>query len=84
LGRRDLLDRVITHKSFFFAQSWAHYDTARPGTFRLLPAPERLETLRADYASMKPMIFGDYPEWDAIAQGLAQLETEINRPQQTP
>jgi len=80
LGRRDLLDRVITHKSFFFAQSWAHYDTARPGTFRLLPPPERLETLRADYGAMKPMIFGDCPEWDEITHRLQQLEAEINTP----
>jgi len=78
LVRRDLLDRVNKHKSFFFTQSWAHYETARPGTFRLLPSAERLESLRADYAAMKAMIFGDCPEWNAITQGLTQLEKDIN------
>ena len=80
LVRRDLLARVIKHKSFFFAQSWAHYETAKPGTFRLLPSAERLESLRADYAAMKPMVFGDPPDWTAITQGLTQLEKEINTP----
>ena len=78
LARGDLLDRVIQHKSFFFAQSWAHYDTARPGSFRLLPSAERLETLRADYTAMNPMIFGKCPEWNEIVRGLKQLEKAIN------
>jgi len=78
LARGDLLDRVIQHKSFFFAQSWAHYDTARPGSFRLLPSAERSETLRADYAAMNPMIFGKCPEWNEIVRGLEQLEKAIN------
>jgi len=78
LGHRDLLERVIAHKSFFFAQVWAHYDTARPGTFRLLPAADRLEALRRDYRDMDTMIFGEAPEWDDIVRGLKELEKRIN------
>ena len=78
LARRDLLDRVVQHKSFFFAQPWAHYETARSGSFRLIPPESRLEKLRADYATMNPMIFGDCPEWEAIIHGLKQLEKAIN------
>jgi hypothetical protein len=79
LTRRDLLNRVIQHKCFFFARSWAHYETAQPGSFRLIPGESRLETLRADYAEMKPMIFGEYPEWETIIHGLKQLEKAINK-----
>jgi hypothetical protein len=78
LAQRDVLERVIAHKSFFFAQGWAHYDTARPGTFRLLPAAERLEPLRRDYRDMAAMIFGEAPEWDDIVRGLTELEERIN------
>jgi hypothetical protein len=39
-----------------------------------------LEALRTDYAAMEPMIFGACPEWEAITQGLTQLETVINVP----
>lgn len=78
LGQRDLLDRVIAHKSFFFSQSWAHYETARPGTMRLLPAADRLAVLRRDYQAMASMIFGDAPEWDDIVHELTQLESRIN------
>jgi len=78
LGQRDLLERVIAHKSFFFAQVWAHYETARPGTFRLLPAADRLEALRRDYRDMDTMIFGEAPDWDDIVRGLKALEKRIN------
>ena len=78
LGQHDLLERVIAHKRFFFAQGWAHYDTARPGTFRVLPAVDRLEALRRDYRDMGTMIFGEAPEWDDIVRGLKKLEKRIN------
>jgi len=78
LVQRDLLERVIAHKSFFFAAAWAHYETARPGTFRLLPAADRVETLRRDYHDMETMIFGDAPGWDDIVRELKHLETKIN------
>ncbi len=78
LGQHDLLERVIAHKSFFFAQSWANYETARPGTLRLLPAADRLNMLRRDYQAMESMIFGNAPDWNDIVRELEQLETRIN------
>lgn len=79
LGHFDLLERVIAHKTFFFASSWAHYEAARPGTFRLLPDNvARLEGLRHDYEDMKSMIYGDAPSWDQIMGTLQSLEHRIN------
>jgi hypothetical protein len=60
------------------SQSWAHYETARHGTMRLLPAADRLAVLRRDYQAMASMIFGDAPEWDDIVHELTQLESRIN------
>lgn len=78
LAQGDLLSRVITHKTFFFASAWAHYDTARPGTFQLLPEGKALDDLKRDYQEMGTMIFGKAPEWDTVAQGLRGLERRIN------
>ena len=40
LARLDLLERVVKHKSRFFASNWANYETAKPGSFKLsLPSP---------------------------------------------
>jgi hypothetical protein len=78
LTRLDLHERVIKHKSFFFARSWAQYDQAKAGSFHLVPPGARMQELRSDYAQMKPMIFGDYPQWDEIIRGLQQLEERIN------
>ena len=78
LGQLDLLERVVAHKSFFFAQAWAHYETARPGTFRLVPEEARLDALRRDYEAMSAMIFGEVPEWNDIVQELGRLEVRIN------
>lgn len=79
LASLNLLERVIAHKSFFFASSWAYYETARPGTFRLLPAEnDRLDSLRRDYDAMQSMIFGTAPSWDKIVHNLRALEERIN------
>ena len=44
------------------------------------PAPpeERIPALRADYARMREMIFGEAPAWEQIVQGLQELEDQIN------
>ena len=78
LGRADLLERVVAHKRLFFASAWAQYETAIPGSFHLVPADERMSSLRADYARMREMIFGDAPAWEKIVQGLTELEERIN------
>lgn len=74
----DLLKRVVKHKSLFFAQAWANYDTAKPGTFHLVPPEARVDGLRRDYDAMQAMIFGESPKWDKIIQELKRLEDSIN------
>jgi hypothetical protein len=78
LEQSALLERVVAHKGFFFAQAWAHYETARAGTFHLLPEAGRLDELRRDYEAMETMIFGKAPKWEDIVQELRQLEARIN------
>jgi len=78
LKRGELLERVVQHKRLFFAQAWANYDTAKPGTFHLVPPVARIAALQKDYAAMQTMIFGESPKWDDIIRELKQLENLIN------
>lgn len=72
-----LLEAVALHKSVFSA-AWANYETARPPTLRLAPAPALGAALRSDYAYMAEMLF-DLPEsFDAILETITALEAEIN------
>lgn len=73
-----LLEAVALHKSVFFRAASANYETARPPTLRLAPAPALEAALRSDYAQMAEMLF-DAPEpFDAILETISALEAEIN------
>jgi hypothetical protein len=74
----DLLERVRIHKSRFFASRWAHYDTAVPGSLRLVPPVVRITALRRDYAAMEPMFLSPPPDFDAVVATLREAEETIN------
>lgn len=76
--RDDLRVRVVEHQQVFFASAWASYETAIPGSFRLVPSPQRLELLAKDYQAMNPMFFLPPPSWRQIDEALALLEVQIN------
>lgn len=80
LERMDLLEEVVRHKSRFFASAWANYDTARPGSFRLVPPGHRHAALARDYAAMQPMFLSEPPSFDELLYQLAQAETALNSP----
>jgi len=46
---RDLLSQVIVFKKIYFGANWAQYDTAVPGTLRIMPNEALLTILRKDY-----------------------------------
>ncbi|WP_026616814.1 nucleotidyl transferase AbiEii/AbiGii toxin family protein [Ensifer aridi] len=76
----ELLAQVAKHKATFFRSGWASYDTARPGTLRLLPDENRIKDLRADYRAMAPMMFDDRPPpFDEILATIAALEETTNK-----
>jgi hypothetical protein len=75
----DLLAQVAHHKATFFRSGWANYETARPGTLRLMPHEARVKDLRADYRGMTPMMFDQAPlSFDDILETIAALEGTIN------
>ena len=78
LADLPLLARVREHKAAFYTAPWASYETARPGTLRLAPRPERTAGLRSDYRSMGAMFFGPSLPYEAMMNRLAALEEQIN------
>jgi hypothetical protein len=75
----DLLAQVAQHKTTFFRSGWASYETARPGTLRLMPDEARLKDLRTDYRAMAPMMFDQTPpSFDDILTKIAALQETIN------
>ena len=78
LNQPDLLQKVVDFKMKFYPRSWAQYPDAKPGTLRLTPPDYRLPALESDYESMKGMLFGDIPSFEAVMDAVRQLENEIN------
>ena len=74
-----LRERVVVWKSRFFARSWARYDLAVRGTFRLVPPTMRLAELERDYLEMRDMFLDEPAPFDAILETLRELEKRINR-----
>lgn len=74
----ELRNRVVRWKSLFFGSSWASYDLAKPGTFRLVPPPGRLLSLRQDYQAMRDMYLTEPATFDQVISTLADLEKRIN------
>ena len=44
----------------------------------LMPSEHAMSAMKADYAAMRNMIYGDYPSFDEILRIIKQLESEIN------
>lgn len=79
LEREDLRERVVDWKSRFFAASWARYDLAIPGTFRLAPPDFRMAELKKDYQAMRDMFLAKPPSFESIMKSVLDLEHQINR-----
>ena len=78
INQHDLLKRVVLWKSQFFGSSWANYNQAKPGTFRIVPKVERLPSLRRDYQLMRDMYLTDPVNFDDILSAISDLEHRIN------
>lgn len=78
VDQHELRNRVVHWKSQFFGSSWANYDHAKPGTFRLLPPAVRLSALRRDYQTMRNMYLSEPASFEEILATLADLEARIN------
>jgi len=78
LRELELLKRVVSFKEAFYPSRTASYATAKPGSFKLLPAAYHAKFLEADYRKMRPMFFGTPLTWAEVIARLTQLEAQIN------
>jgi nucleotidyltransferase AbiEii toxin of type IV toxin-antitoxin system len=74
----ELLAQVIRFKKIFFAANWAHYDTAVPGTLRIVPNEPLQAILRKDYQQMREMFPSKPRTFDEILTKLEALQQRIN------
>ncbi|MEX1040505.1 MAG: nucleotidyl transferase AbiEii/AbiGii toxin family protein [Pirellulaceae bacterium] len=79
IGQTELLLAVVAHKRLFFKSAWANYDSAVPGSIRLLPSRDTRHQVSRDYESMQEMIFGTPPAWDEICDVLLVTEKRVNQ-----
>lgn len=56
----------------------AHYEDATLSQIALLPVNHIVESVKADYAAMRNMIYGDYPSFEEIIMTLENLEKDIH------
>ena len=73
-----LLADIVDFTRKFYPRSWAHFELCKPGTMLLMPSEHAMPVMKADYAAMRNMIYGDYPSFDEILRRIKQLESEIN------
>jgi hypothetical protein len=78
LARLDLLADVALHKSRYFASAWAHYDTATPGTLKLVPPAYRWAAIAADYETMRPMFTTEPIPFNTLMAHLRSAEAALN------
>jgi hypothetical protein len=83
IDAHELRERVVGWKSRFFGSAWAHYDEAQPGTFRLVPPPERLPLLKRDYQAMRNMYLREPLSFEEVLDTLRDLENRINQDDKT-
>jgi hypothetical protein len=69
---------VIRFKKIYFAANWAHYDTAIPGTLRIVPNESLAAILRKDYQQMQEMFLSKPLTFDEILARLEVLQQRIN------
>lgn len=76
--REDILERVVMHKSRYFACNWANYNTAIFGSLRLIPPKERIKELSEDYEKMRVMFLTEPPTFEDVYSTIQEAEKAIN------
>lgn len=79
LTQPELLQAVVENNRLFFGGNQSIGDTAKIGSLKLLPKPDAIAALKADYQAMQEMFFGEVVGIEELLEGLAELEKRINK-----
>ena len=78
IAETALGEDCVAHARMFFNRPDFDLTSAAPGLFALAPHDTMIEQLRVDYRAMRGMIFGDPPDFEAVLDSIASLETRLN------
>lgn len=78
LNDLDLLKDVVDFNVKFYPTSWARFEAAKQGTFKLIPSAETLVRLSKDYDDMQSMLYGDKPTFAQIIDKIKEFENLLN------
>ncbi len=73
------LEEVIKNNIAFFKDNNASQNTAKLGSFSLVPESGMLEDLAKDYKKMEVMILREAPSFDDIIKTIRDLEIRLNK-----
>ena len=68
----------VAHAKTFFNRPAFNLDTAKPGSFSLVPTEDMAARLIGDYKNTEAMIFGEAPTFEGILNSIAILEEQLN------
>ena len=78
LNDLDLLKDEVDFNVKFYPTSWARFEAAKQGTFKLIPSAETLVRLSKDYDDMQSMLYGDKPTFAQIIDKIKEFENLLN------
>ncbi|WP_420801950.1 nucleotidyl transferase AbiEii/AbiGii toxin family protein [Sphingomonas cavernae] len=68
----------VAHARMFFNRPDFDLASAEAPSFALCPEGAMYDDLRRDYAAMSTMIFGAVPDFDAVIESVATLQSRLN------
>lgn len=77
-ARKELLEKDVAFKQKFYYAKAAHYETATLKDISLIPADHIMDAVKADYAAMQNMIYGNHPPFMEVISCLKKLQDEIH------
>lgn len=79
IANKELFERVIEQRKFYFNVSWVDYNTMQPGSINLLVAESNPQYWENDYAVMKKdFFFGEAPDFGEIMVVIREFQEKLN------
>jgi Nucleotidyl transferase AbiEii toxin, Type IV TA system len=78
LADRALAADCARHARLFFGGADFGLDSAKSGTFTLVPGTAMRDSLAKDYEAMVGMVFGEVPTLEAVLASVEKLEAAVN------
>ena len=78
LADKALAENCARHARLFFGSPDLGLETAKAGSFTLLPAAAMMDSLQRDYDAMTGMIFGPVPALDEVLASVQKAQDAVD------